>query len=165
MTEFDTTRDRLDRIAERMPGYPLAPMRLARMAYHLQKNLRDRANAVLKEYDLVDASHTVLAILYGSVDETSTASNLGKACHEKPANLTRICDELVARGLITRGPAPGDRRGVLISLSDQGRTLVEEVLPALSAALAQAYADLSPAELAQLEQLNTRVLRRLTSQT
>lgn len=163
MSEFGPTRERLERIADRMPGYPQEAMRLVRLTYHLQKSLRDRANAVLKQFDLVDTSHTVLAILYGSPDETSAASRLSQACYEKPANLTRICDELVARGLIVRNPAPGDRRGVMITLTAQGRALAEQVLPAVSAALTGAYAGLSAAELQQLEGLSARVLQAFDS--
>jgi MarR family transcriptional repressor of emrRAB len=47
-------------------------------------------NAALKSCDLIDTSFIVLAVLYGSLDETSTASELVQPCHEKPANPTRV---------------------------------------------------------------------------
>jgi MarR family transcriptional repressor of emrRAB len=136
-------------------------MRLVRMTYHLQKTLRDQTNAVLKPYDLADTSYMVLAILYGSAGETSTASELGEACHEKPANLTRVCDELAARGLIERSPKPGDRRCVMISLSERGRTLIEQAVPAVSGNFAGGFADFTPAELGQMADLYARVLANL----
>jgi MarR family transcriptional repressor of emrRAB len=62
-------------------------MLLVRMAYHLQKTQRERSNATLKKYELGDTHYHVLAILYGSADETSTATELSEACNDKPANL------------------------------------------------------------------------------
>ena len=164
MSDFGATDQRLRRIEARKPGFPLDAMRLVRMAYHLQKSLRDKTNAVLKKYDLADTSYMVLAILYGSADETCTASDLGEACHEKPANLTRVCDDLVARGLIDRKPKPGDRRAVMISLTGQGRELIDRILPAVSLEVTAAYADLTPDEARQFADLSARVLENLNRQ-
>lgn len=143
----------------RVDGFPLDEMRAVRMTYLLQKKLRECTNAVLRQYDLGDTSHTVLAILYGSPDETSTTSQLGHASGEKPANLTRVCDDLVSRGLIKRSAQPGDRRAVLVSLSDQGRALTEAILPRVSDALAPTFASFSAEELQQLLDLSAKALR------
>jgi MarR family transcriptional repressor of emrRAB len=163
MSEFEPTESRLRNIQARLTGFPFAPMLLVRMGYHLQKTLRDRTNAALKKYDLADTGYSVLSILYGSTDETSTASELGKACHEKPANLTRVCDDLVARGLIERGSKEGDRRSVMITLTRKGRDLIEEALPDVSAKVTSPYAELSSAELQQLADLLGRVIGKLST--
>jgi MarR family transcriptional repressor of emrRAB len=146
-----------------MPEFPLAPMRLVRMTYHLQKALRDKTNAALKQYDLVDASFMLLAILYGSANETASASELGEACREKPGNLTRVCDDLEARGLIARGEKPGDRRSVMISLTDSGRALIERALPDVAAKASAPYAGFSDAEMQKFAAMYERLLQNLTS--
>jgi MarR family transcriptional repressor of emrRAB len=161
MSDFVPTEQRLRRVQARVPGFPFEEMLLVRMASYLQKALRDRSNAALRKYALGDTHYTVLAILYGSLDETSTASELSEACNEKPANLTRVCDELAAKDLIKRSPKPGDRRAVMISLSDQGRALIERILPEVSADITSVYADFTPAELEQLSALTARVLGNL----
>jgi MarR family transcriptional repressor of emrRAB len=161
MSDFGPTEQRLRRVQARVPGFPFEEMLLVRMASYLQKALRDRSNAALRKYALGDTHYTVLAILYGSLDETSTASELSEACNEKPANLTRVCDELAAKDLIKRSPKPGDRRAVMISLSDQGRALIERILPEVSADITSVYADFTPAELGQLSALTARVLGNL----
>lgn len=161
MSDFGPTEQRLRRVQARVPGFPFEKMLLVRMAYHLQKNLRDRSNAALRQYELGDTHYMVLAILYGSVDETSTASELSEACNEKPANLTRVCDELAAKSLVRRGPKPGDRRAVMITLSEEGRAMIERLLPEVSAATTAAFAGFTPAELETLASLNARVLRNL----
>jgi MarR family transcriptional repressor of emrRAB len=161
MSDFGPTEKRLRRVQARMPGFPFEEMLLVRMSYHLQKTLRDRTNAILKKYELGDTHYLVLAILYGSPEETSTATELSEACNEKPANLTRVCDELAAKGLIKRSPKPGDRRAVMISLSEQGAALIERILPEVSADISSVYADFTPAELDQLTTLTARVLQNL----
>lgn len=148
-----------------MPEFPEDLMRVLRMTYHIQKRMKDLSNAALRKYDLVDASYMVLAVLYGSEDETSTASTLGEACMEKPANLTRVCNDLEAQGLITRGNRPGDRRCVMIKLTDTGRALVEKVLPEVYGTTTRAYDGYSPVELKLLEDLLRRQLNNLEALT
>lgn len=161
MSIFEPTEKRLRNIEARVPGFPFDPILLVRLTHHLQKRLRDRTNAALKQYELADTGYIVLAILYGSADETTTASELSEACHEKPANLTRVCDDLAARGLIERGTRAGDRRSVLITLTPAGRTLIAALLPEVSATLSAAYAGFSKAELAQFAGFVARVLGNL----
>jgi MarR family transcriptional repressor of emrRAB len=161
MSDSGPTEKRLRNIEARVPGFPYEPILLVRLNHHLQKRLRDRTNAALKPHDLADTGYIVLAILYGSPDETSTASELSEACHEKPANLTRVCDDLAARGLIERGTRAGDRRTVLITLKPQGRALLEQVLPEVSTKLSAAFAGFSKAEMAQFAGFMARALGNL----
>ncbi|KQV78534.1 MarR family transcriptional regulator [Massilia sp. Root351] len=161
MSSFDATNKRLKNIHARIPEFPEEMMRLMRLTYHVQKRMKDLSNAALRKYDLVDASYMVLAVLYGSDDETSTASTLGEACMEKPANLTRVCNDLEAQGLITRGNRPGDRRCVMISLTDSGRKLIEQVMPEVWARTTRAYDGYSAEDRKLLEQLFKRQLENL----
>ena len=158
MSSFEATKKRLKNIHGRMPEFPEDLMRLLRMTYHIQKRMKDLSNAALRKYDLVDASYMVLAVLYGSDNETSTATTLGEACMEKPANLTRVCNDLEAQGLIARGNRPGDRRCVMITLTDAGRKLIEQVLPEVWAATTRAYEGYSAEDIKQLEGLFKRQL-------
>ncbi len=163
MSSFEATKKRLKNIHGRIPEFPEELMRLVRMTYHIQKRMKDLSNAALRKYELVDASYMVLAVLYGSDNETSTASTLGEACMEKPANLTRVCNDLEAQGLITRGNRPGDRRCVMISLTDEGRALAEKVLPEVWNKTTRAYDGFSADEIKQLEALLKRQLDNLES--
>lgn len=161
MSAFDATNIRMQNIHARMAQFPLELMRLQRMTYHLQKGMKELTNAALKKYDLVDASYMVLAVLYGSDEETSSASTLGTACHEKPANLTRVCNDLEMRGLIRRGTRPGDRRAVMISLTGPGRDLIQAALPDVCQQTTLAYDGFTPADLQKLQQMLARQLRNL----
>ena len=54
-------------------------------------------------------------------------ADLADALAVNPSTATRVCDRLHAKGLIRRRRAPGQRREVRISLSEEGRGLVDEV--------------------------------------
>ncbi|MET0321089.1 MAG: MarR family transcriptional regulator [Duganella sp.] len=164
-SSFDATNKRLKNIHARIPEFPEDLMRLLRMSYHVQKRIKDLSNAALRKYDLVDASYMVLAVLYGSENETSTASTLGEACMEKPANLTRVCNDLETQGLISRGNRPGDRRCVMITLTDSGRALAEKVLPEVWTTTTRAYDGYTAADIKAMEALLTRQLDNLEAQT
>lgn len=161
MSSFDATNKRLQNIHARIPAFPEDLMRLLRMTYHVQKRMKDLSNSVLRKYDLVDASYMVLAVLYGSENETSTASTLGEACMEKPANLTRVCNDLEEQGLVSRGNRPGDRRCVMISLTDAGRRLIEQVMPEVWQRTTRAYDGYTQEDLRLQEQLFRRQLENL----
>jgi MarR family transcriptional repressor of emrRAB len=163
MSGFASTNKRLQTIQSRMPEFPLEPMRLVRMTYHLQRILREKTNAALKSHELTDSSYMVLAVLYGSPDETSTASELGEASYEKPANLTRVCDELQARGLLARGEKPGDRRSVMISLTESGREVIEQALPDVCCKVSAAYEGFSDTEMQQFAAMFERLLENLNN--
>ena len=156
MSTFDSTDQRIARCSARIQEYPQQLITLSRLAYHIQKRTQDQINAALKQYGLTTVSHTVLMVLYGSEDETQRASDLGEACSEKPANMTRICNELAEKGWIQRRNSDEDRRSVIISLTRSGRALIEKVSPEYWAVLEQSYAGMSATALNEQE----RVLRR-----
>jgi DNA-binding MarR family transcriptional regulator len=68
--------------------------------------------------------------------------------------LSRLVDRLAERGLIARKPDPADRRGLLLSLTETGRELQQEIGRHHARGVARAMrAALAPDELAQLEAL------------
>jgi MarR family transcriptional regulator, organic hydroperoxide resistance regulator len=63
-----------------------------------------------------------------------TVSQLGSAVGARPTTLTSVLDRLERRGHITRGTLAGDRRSVLIELTDSGRAaaaLISQTLAGL----------------------------------
>ena len=74
-----------------------------------------------------------------------------------PSYITALVDDLDARGLARREPAPFDRRVKIIVLTDAGRKLAEEIDDVLSVPPA-ALSTLSAAELRELRELLDKVL-------
>ena len=67
----------------------------------------------------------VLSYLYYN-DTNVIPSELGKIMHVSTPRVTAILNKLEAKNLIERKISPEDRRNVFITLSDQGRKVVEE---------------------------------------
>lgn len=64
--------------------------------------------------------------------------------------MTNRVDRLVTRGWVARGPAPHDRRGVLVRLTDTGRGTVDAAMADLLDRERELLADTSPADRADL---------------
>jgi DNA-binding MarR family transcriptional regulator len=73
--------------------------------------------------------------------------------------MTNRVDRLAARGLVEREDHPGDRRGVLVRLTDAGRAKVDAALADLLAAEQTILASLSGPDRDQLVGILKRLLR------
>jgi len=71
-----------------------------------------------------------------------TMSELAAATGARPTTLTSVLDRLERRGLVSRGSAPGDRRAVLIALTQGGRQAAGAIGQAISALERRALDDL-----------------------
>ena len=150
---FRSTEARIAAIKQRTPDYPDQLVTLMRMTVHLHKRMQDRYNAELKKHGLNFVTYNALMMIYGSDDEGLRVSQLASATGEKATNVTRICDELVGKGLIRRLADTADRRVVVLLLSARGRRLIEALLPEMWRLLEQFYAPFTPAQRDALEQL------------
>ena len=74
------------------------------------------------------------------------------ADHEKvqPPSMTRVIAVLEARGLVRREPHATDRRQVILTVTDEGRDLVQRVRRRREAWLAQRLQELTPNEIQTL---------------
>lgn len=75
--------------------------------------------------EVTESQYRVLVVLHHGGPKTMTA--LAAALGVAASSLTRACDRLVLKNLITRSSDPGDRRAVRIELADQGRRIVRDV--------------------------------------
>lgn len=104
--------------------------------------------AELVDLDLTASEINALANLADG--RARTISELGADVGSRPTTLTSVLDRLERRGHITRGVRPGDRRAVLIELTDSGRataTLIRDTIHTLER---RTLGALSPEHLAGL---------------
>jgi len=158
---FSDVEHRIEVTKRRLPGYPLEHARLARLITHIQKRQTELCNVVLKPYELNYVTYTALMMMYGSEEQTLTPSELSNATGEKPTNVTRICDELLHKGLIERYPSTSDRRRVVLCLTAKGERQIEQFQPKIWQALDQLYGELGKTELRQVTGLLRRSLAHL----
>ncbi|MFF0474766.1 MarR family winged helix-turn-helix transcriptional regulator [Streptomyces sp. NPDC004284] len=79
----------------------------------------------LVDLDLTPSETNALAILADG--RGRTVSELGAAAGTRPTTLTSVLDRLERRGHITRGTRPGDRRVVVVELSESGRLTADTI--------------------------------------
>lgn len=129
-------QDEVDRLvdawARERSDLDLRPMevlsRVSRLGHHLDRARRQ----AFSEHDLEPWEFDVLAALRraGAPYELSPGRLL-KETLVTSGTMTNRVDRLAARGLVERLPDPHDRRGVLVRLTDRGRTTVDGALSGL----------------------------------
>jgi DNA-binding MarR family transcriptional regulator len=117
----------------------------------LARRLRvERLMPELAEPALSDTQLAALATLerHGAMSPGDLAE------HEKvqPPSMTRVIAALVDWKLVTRAPHPTDRRQVILTVTPEGRSLVQKVRRRKEAWLARRLAELSPQERAILRE-------------
>ncbi|RFU40789.1 MarR family transcriptional regulator [Actinomadura logoneensis] len=128
--------DEVDRLVEawrtERPDLDVSPLlvlsRVSRLARHLDRARR----AVFAEQDLESWEFDVLTALRraGAPYELSPGRLL-RATLVTSGTMTNRIDRLTAAGLVERHPDPADKRGVLVRLTDAGRTRVDAAFAAL----------------------------------
>jgi DNA-binding MarR family transcriptional regulator len=151
-------QDEVDRLVEawaRERGdLDLRPMevlsRVTRLGHHLDRARRQ----AFAEHDLEPWEFDVLAALRraGAPYELSPGRLLRETLVTSGTMTNRV-DRLAARGLVERLPDPRDRRGVLVRLTDTGRTTVDGAMSGLLDRERALLAALAPADQQQLAAL------------
>lgn len=129
---------------------------LARMTYRLSaadSRLRGRATRSPEALSLTHARALRVLLEQGP----RTISQLAAGTETTGAATTQLINGLVAAGYVTRERVAGDKRSVLVSLTDTGRARSRERMAAMSAAL---QAELADQDIAALRSA-TAVLDRL----
>jgi DNA-binding MarR family transcriptional regulator len=158
-----TPADDVDRIVEawhrELPDRDFVPLhvlsRISRLARHL-----DRARgSAFAEHGLERWEFDVLSALRrsGAPYELSPGQLVAQTLVTSGTMTNRV-DRLTARGLVGRGPDPSDRRGVKVTLTEAGRTVVDGAMTDLLDRERALLRQLQPAEQAQLAELLRRLL-------
>lgn len=77
----------------------------------------------------------------------SPVSELHRVFGVKRSTLTSMLDRLASRGWVAREPSARDRRVILVSLTDAGRTRADRIQTGIEELEARIGAELTPADL------------------
>ena len=156
-------RDEVDELVEawarERPDLELGPVavfsRISRLARHLDLARREAflAHGIESwEFDVLSALRRA-----GTPYELSPGRLL-RATLVTSGTMTNRIDRLADRGLVERHPDPGDRRGVIVRLTAEGKASVDGAFTALIEAEKTLLADLPAAQQQELAGLLRRLL-------
>ena len=91
-----------------------------------------------------------------------TMCELADFLHLKSSTATGLTDRLVRRGLVARRRSPADRRVVLVTLTAQGRRVMDRLNDHKRKVLHRGFSPLSPVERSQYLGMIEKMLARLT---
>jgi DNA-binding MarR family transcriptional regulator len=94
----------------------------------------------------------------------SRAAEIARNLNYDSGALTRVLDQLEARGLIERSRSAEDRRTVELALTADGRSAVERLVPPMADFLNELFRDFTPAEMETLRGLLDRIIARLAEE-
>jgi DNA-binding MarR family transcriptional regulator len=84
--------------------------------------------------DLVDPTQVRVLVITASRGPISLGE-LAEAASLTPSTASRLCDRMVARGLLDRSDDPTNRRALNLTLTKDGRTVVEKMIAHRRAAI------------------------------
>jgi MarR family transcriptional regulator, negative regulator of the multidrug operon emrRAB len=156
----------LENLKQRMPDLPVSGILLCRLVLHIGREMAARFEQQIKPFGLAEAEFRVLTTLFSQPEGVAHPSDLCARASQSPANMSRISDALVARGLITRVSSVHDRRRMVLRITEEGEEFVRQLLPKLHLPLRRMLKDFPEVEqrqlaaqlkrlAAELEQLNT----------
>jgi DNA-binding MarR family transcriptional regulator len=105
--------------------------------------------------DLTPPQFAALARLR-DIGETSQ-NQLGTLIAMDAATVKGVIDRLSARGLVELGKHDADKRRLMVRLTEEGRRVVEDLIPRAEQITAETLAPLSPREAATLVKLLARI--------
>ena len=121
--------------------------------------MHDQVSAAFAAHDLSFIQWiTLMKLKEGKV---ATASDLCKTMHYDNGSVTRLLDQLEARGLLRRERSKSDRRVILLKLTAVAEKKIAELVPVAVDELNAALGDFSKAEFAQLTKLLNKLIASL----
>jgi MarR family transcriptional regulator, negative regulator of the multidrug operon emrRAB len=140
----------LQNLKQRMPDLPVSGILLCRLVLHIGREMTARFEQQMKPFGLGEAEFRVLTTLFSQPEGVAHPSDLCARASQSPANMSRISDALVARGLITRVSSVHDRRRLVLRITEEGEEFVRQLLPKLHLPLRRMLKDFPEAEQRQL---------------
>ena len=155
----DLIDDLLERWQRARPDLGVAELAVTGRLSRLGQHMADRDDAVFGRFGLARGEVGLLSALrVTGPPHRLSPTQLGRGLMLSSAGVTSRLDRLERRGLLARLPDPADRRGVIVELTEEGLTVVDDAVAAKTQADRQLLARLDPGDADALEGLLRKVL-------
>ncbi|WP_345641540.1 MarR family winged helix-turn-helix transcriptional regulator [Streptomyces siamensis] len=161
--EVPADKDAVDAIIEQWaavrPDLDTTAMEVFGRIFRLSRAMGDRMEKAYTPFGISRGEFDVLATLRRSdTPYTLSPRQLSATLMLTTGGMTGRLDKLERAGLLRRSPDPHDRRGLQVTLTDEGLRLIDEAVGAGLAVQTDALAGLDEARAAQLADLLRRLL-------
>jgi MarR family transcriptional regulator, negative regulator of the multidrug operon emrRAB len=164
-TQIDGIEAGLARVRTRLPSLPADEILLSRLIVLIGREYSTHHDRLLRPRGLAEADFRLLAALFSRDDGTAFPSDLCESLAQSAANITRIADALVLRGLITRVSSEDDRRRMVLQITARGTELLHQCIPSAAGLAREVFACLSRQEVRTLAAQLKRVAAALDQST
>ena len=148
-------------------GWLTAPQERAWRRYRRMRTLLDLqiARDLNRDSGLSETDYDVLSTLSEKPDSLWRARDLAAHLLWSTSRLAHHLGRMEQRGLVAREPCADDARGALISLTEQGRAILQKAAPPHVASVRRHMIDLLTAEeIATLDTIAGKVISHLAGQ-
>jgi MarR family transcriptional regulator, negative regulator of the multidrug operon emrRAB len=156
VSQFELVEANLQNLNARIPDLPASSILLCRLLMHLGREMAVMFEQQIRPFGLAEAEFRVLTTLFSQPDGVAHPSDLCVRASQSPANMSRISDALVGRGLITRVSSLHDRRRMVLRITDEGEKFVRQLLPKLFVPLREMLKDFPETDQRQMTSLLKR---------
>ena len=108
-------------------------MAMVTAVMRVQQILMQRVDAVLRPLDLTFARYEILMLLMFSRNGAMPMKRIGSRLQVHPTSVTSAVDRLEAQAYVERKSHPSDRRAVLASITEAGRSIAGRATAAINA--------------------------------
>ncbi|WP_406126464.1 MarR family winged helix-turn-helix transcriptional regulator [Streptomyces sp. NBC_00989] len=156
-------KDPVDAIVEQWaavrPDLDTAAMEVFGRIFRLSRAMGDRMEKAYVPYGISRGEFDVLATLRRAAEPyTLSPRELSATLMLTTGGMTGRLDKLERAGLLRRSPDPHDRRGLQVTLTEKGLTLIDEAVGSGLATQTAALSGLTPEQATQLADLLRKLL-------
>ena len=155
---FALIESQIDRVKSRLHDAPVQDIVLVRLIKALSGQLGYHLGRKVRPHGISEVGFRTLTMLYAQLDTGINPSDLSEASGETRTNMTRICDDLVRKGLVRRRASTDDRRRIVLELTRKGVTLIEKLLPQVWTGVSALTATMSTSDKSTLQRLLKKLL-------
>ena len=161
----DLTEKNLESWAAIEPGFDVGAYQVTARISRIGLYIARQQERVFGQFGLNRADAGVLgALRVAEPSDRLSPTQLFKGLMLSSAGITSRLDRLEERGLVRRTRHPNDRRGVLVELTDEGRTILDQAVKANTAAERELTAHLDAKEAEALAELLKKMVAGLEAQ-
>lgn len=140
-------------MARALPDLPMSQTVMIRLLRISMFGMSAFFESVLRAMDLSENTFHVLCLLVAAEGGAESPSDLSEMVGTSRANMTKIIDQLVDDGYVTRSTSTRDGRRQVISVTSAGRRKVRDTVPRMADPLQIAFSELDDNEMSQLNLL------------